>query len=482
MRGPLLVVLTLLPVLGAADRFEPVRETIRTQLRDTGVASVSVAVAQKGKIVWEEGFGWADKEKRIAATPHTMYSLASISKPITATGLMTLVAAGKLALDKPVNDYLGNGRIQGRAGDAAEATIRRVANHSSGLPLHYQFFYADEPYRKPSMDETILRYGNLVTPPGERHVYSNLGYGILGHVLSRLSGMSYPDFMRERVFMPLGLTHTSVDIGPGLEEHQAQRYGSDGLPIPFYDFDHPAASAVYSSAHDLVRFGMFHLKDHLADQQAILSDSAIEDMQKPTIVIDPTAGYGIGWRSQKMPSGHVVVSHTGGMGGVATVLTLIPSEDVAVVVLTNGERRELPRVADRILRILVPDLKLPSQSDPLAKVRPSKEWFGTWTGTIHTHKEDLALELKFLESGDVHASIGNQLVALVNDLRIENGMLTGRFTGDIRTDDANRRPYTLTLSVQLRNGKIQGGVTAVSNPGKRIGNALTYWTELSRAR
>ena len=71
-----------------------------------------------------------------------------------------------------------------RVGNAGDATVRRVANHTSGLPLHYQFFYADEPYRRPAMDETIRRYGNLVTAPGERYQYSNLGYGVIDYVIA----------------------------------------------------------------------------------------------------------------------------------------------------------------------------------------------------------------------------------------------------------------------------------------------------------
>jgi CubicO group peptidase (beta-lactamase class C family) len=94
------------------------------------------------------------------------------------------------------------------------------------------------------MDETILRYGNLVTVPGEKYQYSNLGFGVLDYVISRVSGRAYEDFMREEVFLKLGLTHTSIGLGPGLDRYQAVRYGPDGLPIPFYDFDH-RASAIY---------------------------------------------------------------------------------------------------------------------------------------------------------------------------------------------------------------------------------------------
>ncbi|WP_293848254.1 serine hydrolase domain-containing protein, partial [Steroidobacter sp.] len=104
----------------AADRFEPIRSYIRETLKEESIPSVSVAVARNGKIIWEEGFGWSSLERQVPATEHTMYSLASISKPITATGLMTLVAAGKVDLDAPANDYLGASKLRARVGDAQD--------------------------------------------------------------------------------------------------------------------------------------------------------------------------------------------------------------------------------------------------------------------------------------------------------------------------------------------------------------------------
>ncbi len=195
--------------------------------------SVAVAVARDGRIVWEQGFGWANREKRILATEHTMYSLASISKPFTATGLALLAQRSKIDIDRALNEYLGEAKLVARVGAAGDATVRRVANHSAGLPLHYQFFYADEPYRRPMMDETIRRYGNLVTAPGERFQYSNLGYGVLDYVITRVSASPTPISCAKRFFLPLGLTHTSIDVGPGLAEFEATRYGDDGLAIPF---------------------------------------------------------------------------------------------------------------------------------------------------------------------------------------------------------------------------------------------------------
>ncbi len=299
----------------AAEPLESLAPQIEKIRVDNSTPSIAVAVARHGKILWEQGFGWADRENRVPATEHTAYSLASISKPVTATGLMTLVQAGRIDLDHPINDYLGNAKLRAWVGDAREATVRRVANHTSGLPLHYQFFYADQPYHPPSMDETLLHYGNLVTVPGEHYEYSNLGFGVIDSVIARVSGQEYADFMRQEVFVKLGLTHTSIGIGSGLEKYQAIRYDASGAPIPFYDFDHRGASAVYSSAHDLVRFGMFHLKDHLSDQKAILTDASIDEMHRMTTSEedDPRSGYGIGWGIHDRQDGYHVVSHTGGM-------------------------------------------------------------------------------------------------------------------------------------------------------------------------
>jgi CubicO group peptidase (beta-lactamase class C family) len=242
----LTLLLLALPSL-AADQFDGIRTFIRQRLTETSTPSVAVAVARDGRILREEGFGWADREKLTPATADTMYSLASISKPITATGLMILVQGAKVALDRPVNDYLGNARLRARVGNAADATVR-VANHTSGLPLHYQFSYADEPYRRPSMDETILRYGQLVRPPGEQYEYSNLGFGILDYVIARVSGRAYEDYMRQDVFVPLGLNHTSVGIGPGLEQFAAVGRGLPACPTRRRRALSPLGSAATTSA------------------------------------------------------------------------------------------------------------------------------------------------------------------------------------------------------------------------------------------
>jgi CubicO group peptidase (beta-lactamase class C family) len=474
--------LSLVFTLSAADRFDGVRASIRKQLAETGVPSIAVAVARGSEILWEQGFGWADREKRVAATGHTMYSLASISKPVTATGLMLLVKDGKLDLDKPVNDYLANAKVRARVGDAAAATVRRVANHTSGLPTHAQFFWADVPYRPPSMDETILRFGSLVTPPGERYEYSNLGFGILDYVIARMSGKPYADFMRERVFVPLGLTRTSVYIGPGMKPYAATRYdlGGPGEALPLYEFDHPGASAVYASAHDLVRFGMFHLKAHLPDQKAILPDELIDAMQKPTAESGGKPVYGIGWAVNEI-GGYRFVSHTGGMPGVATALRLVPSEKLAIVVLANAAHALPHRIADEIAAAVLPGWKAPAAAPggPAPQFVPSKELTGKWKGKLVTYRGEKPFTLRVFESGDIHAQIEGQMKMLCNDVRWADDRLRGRMPGVLGIEEDARGNSFLQFFFKLRGNVLNGPVSSVSG-GRRSAGTVTQWLELTK--
>jgi CubicO group peptidase (beta-lactamase class C family) len=453
------------PVTSSYD-FGPVRAFIFQKMQSEQLPSVAVAVAKHGKIIWEEGFGWANREKMIPATANTMFSLASISKPITATGLMKLVEQGKIELDKPINDYLGFAKLTGLAGDPSGATVRRVMSHTSGLPLHYHFYYENSGEAKPPMDQTIARYGILVNPPGQVFQYSNLGYGLIDYVIERISRRTYADYMRREVFLPLGMTHTSVGIDPSLEEYAATRYDSEQQPIPFYDTDHPGASAIYCSAHDLVRFGMYHLKDHLADQEQILKDDTITTMQEPAILPTMAVGvYGLGWGVDRDKDRILKISHSGGMPGASTILNIFPTEDVAVVALTNTNNEVVLEIADRIAAAVIPKysetLEAKSKKDEKSEsFIPPAQLIGQWSGTIKTWEGTIPIWLTFKVDGDIHIKIGDELETVLNEVRFRDEHLTGRFAGTIPTKDASRHSHLVLLNVRLREEKLSGQVSA----------------------
>src|SRR5687768_7019252 len=154
LKLPILILAALCSV-GAAcaqDQYSAIRADIEREIAAGRATGVAVALTHNGKIVWEQGFGWADKERGRRVTPHTPFSLASVTKPFTTTALMTLVAANKVSLDARANDYLGAAKIRAGVGNPDDVTVRALASHSSGLPGTFQIFPTGGPLPQPSMD------------------------------------------------------------------------------------------------------------------------------------------------------------------------------------------------------------------------------------------------------------------------------------------------------------------------------------------
>jgi len=456
--------------LGARDpRFDAARASIREVMKRYALPSISVAVAKDGKIVWEQGFGWANLERKQPATPDTMYSLASLTKSFTAVAVMRLAEEGMIGLDAPANAYLGQARLRGLAGDASGATIRRILEQTSGLPLHWDFFYNDEPHAPPPVETTILHYGILVTPPGAVYQYSNLGYGILGHIISQVSGLGYSDYMHREVFLPLGLTRTSVGIALGLGPYAA-RYDAKQQPIPFYTFDHVAASAIYSSAHDLVRFGMFELKDHQLGWQPILKDATIDEMHKPVVPIGfQGTDYAMGWFVHLDDHGYVDVFHSGEMPGVTTMLSLYPAANLAVVVLTNKDIGPLAiePVSEQIVAAMLPKYAAALRANPHEypgppdrPYSPATELAGRWRGRVLTWKGEIPLAMDVQANGDIRVKLGDEPEALLRQTRWDGRKLAGYFSGNIPTPDADRYHTVLFAELWLRDGTLSGEINA----------------------
>jgi len=512
-----------MPALKTPDHnFDKLRDLIRSRMVEQGIPSLAVSVARNGEIIWEEAFGWADIERRLPATIHTPYSLASVSKPITTTAIMKLVEAGRIDLDKPVNDYLSPGsQLNVWIGDPKEVTVRRLASHTSGLTGQMNFYMESERGQMPPREESIRRYGNIITPPGERYQYANFGFGILDHIVARVSGLSFADFLRHEIFLPLGMNRSSLDIAPELAPYAASRYhgegnqgfgviasdgayassryDGEGKPIPFYEMDHPGASSVWGSVHDLVRFGLFHLRQRLPDQRAILSDQTILSMQQSAVRmtnVSPsdlnlraTSQYGIGWVIDQDELDHRI-SHGGGMMGTASKILLIPEHGIVIATASNTFAPLAYTIERDILAELLPEYAAKFAQDDESRAKsdqvggssegkfPVEELTGEWRGTLHTYEKELPIELSFMPTGGVHAKIGDQMSSLVNGARFAEGCLTGKMMGSVETADANRRPrhplHHLVLDLKMRGPSLNGAIVSVA------GTMLAHWTELHK--
>jgi CubicO group peptidase (beta-lactamase class C family) len=492
----------------AQYNFAAVRAYINKTIGEKQLPSVSVALAKDGKIIWEEAFGWADREKMIPATPGTMYALASLTKPYTSTGVMEQVEQHKIDLDHPINEYLGSAPLTAIVGDASDATVRRVLCHTSGLPIHSVNLLGNGA-QVPPMADTIRRYGTLVNPPGQYFDYSNLGYGALGYMTSLVSQLDWKDYMRDKVFLPLGLLHTSVGIGPGLEAYAAARYDKGNHRLPPLANDTPGAGTIWSSAHDAVRFGMFQLKDHLPDQLAILTDATLDLMKEPATGGVPSAGtmlgrksYGLGWFIDPDDHGYTVLSHEGAGLGATTTLEIFPTEDLAIVVLINQGIAEddlvdiVQHLAAAILPKYAAALKArapaPAQSaspGPEIQLPLLAELLGAWTGTARTWQGSVPLTVTIQPDGDVHVKLGDQLETLLTTVPpfIKEHRLVGMFTGTMPTPDVKNYADKVGLTLSLRDGRLIGEALAFNTMdfdpyAGRPEFTISFYVELTKSR
>ena len=465
----------------ADERFAKVEALVSSGLAQRNIPSVSIAVARRGRVIWERSFGWADREKQVKASPDTVYSLASATKPMTATALLVLVRAGKVDLDAPVERYIGPDQLTVYEGLAKDVTLRRLLHHTAGLPQHFNYFYADEPDRPRPLEETVRRFAIIVRPPGEEFCYANLGYAILGHVVARVSRRPLADFMKEEVFGPLGMTGAVFEPDPDRRKNLAVPYDNQGGSLPFHWSDTPGAAHAYASVHDLIRFGMFHLKDHLGDQPPILDDGTIVRMQteKDGAVHkgNGNESYGLGWFFKETAGGVRTVWHEGGWTGASAMLKLVPAEDLAVAVLINEFDTEfINEVTEETIRAMVPGYAAPKSPVADRSAAPAPPSFdlpaGTYSGGIRTLERTIPLLLEKTAGGELRARLGDpastsrpvrEVPAFVPRAP---GQLLVFFPGPLGAGDAVRHPHSVVLDLRWAGDELVGTASAWAPGGQ----------------
>ncbi len=303
-------------------------------MKEKKVASFQVAVARDGKILYEEAFGWANVEERIRTTPESMHLVASIAKPFTSTALMILAERGQIDLHGPINDYLAPSRLIAYQGNASDATVARMLLHTTGLPYGY-YICGDERPRaeRRTAGDLLALAGVVVCAPGTRYQYTNLGYGLLDEAVRDVSGVNIQEFIQREIIAALGLKHTGFFRSqPPPDKIATQNFEGGVLPMPF---DADGYTGLYSTAGDLVLFGMFHMKAHLSDQQPILSDSSIDLLWQYRDPGVESTTRRLAWDVQQ-DYGFETVQHGGGGPGMHNWLYMIPSEKVVIALMSNA--------------------------------------------------------------------------------------------------------------------------------------------------
>ena len=436
----------------------------------TGIA---LAVVHRGRIVCEQGFGWANREARLKATPHTPFSLASISKTFTTTALVTLAQEGKLSLDERANRYLGRLSLRGIEADAA--TVRQLGAHAAGLPSLFEMFPAEGVVTAPTVEALLHSFGTLAFPPGKLYEYSNIGYAALGAIASNLTGLEIGAFITQRLLEPLALRDSFFDTDQSALGRAAARYDELDRPIPYYTTATPASGEIYASAHDLALFALFNLKSRGSGRDAILSERWIDELHAP-VLHGPLAGATtFGWFSGRSSSGLPVLFKDGGQPGVSTIMYLVPSQQLACLVLTNrSDNGDLAQtLVDQLLGSVLPGWTTPDTAvnPPASPVSGQSPFLGRWSGKMGGAEVEARLELDVSVGAGATVAIDAKPVQRIDHLQLRGPALLGSTTGS----------KTLSLELLPYNGMLVGRILASdSSPGMLA--TIPFTTVLHRVR
>jgi len=316
-----------------------------------GAPGVATLVAVDGRVIYRGNFGQANTKTRAAIQSDTVFDIGSISKPFTATAILMLFEEGKLSIDDPLAKHLPELQRY-----PAGITLRHLLTHTSGLP---HFEPDEERTGQQFLPEEILawhaRQKKLRFTPGEKYEYCNGGYVLLSLIVERIAGQPFPEFVRQRIFQPLGMTRTSLRLATRQIENRAVGYrrsndagflvvsDSDGLRVQ-------GDGGIQSTVEDLLRWA------EAWTTAKLLKPETIRMALTPAVLNDGTrTSYGLGWGLSRV-EGRVMVSHDGRARGFRAYLAMFPASRGALVVVVLGNQREIEtgEVALKLAHIFTP--------------------------------------------------------------------------------------------------------------------------------
>jgi len=463
--------------------YATVARDVSAEINAGRLTGVAIALVHRGRIAWEDGFGWADEASRRKATAHTPFSLASTTKTFTTAAMISLVASGRLELDHPANDYLGPNKIRDDQGPVEAATVRTVATMASGLPTFFLMYPENEPTRQPSVDALLRTYGHVIAPPHTHYEYSNLGMAVLADIVARQSHEEFGKYLEQNLLAPLSMHDSFFDTDRSGRRFMATRYDDDGTPLPFYVTATPGSGEMYASAHDLALWAMFHLEDDRQGAARVLPDHMLDTLHRAAIRTGPDQYYGMGWEIWNPPGGRRVIFHGGGQSGVKVEFVLIPSDDVACIVLSNRhtDQKFIETVRDRLISTVVQGWHgLPASSDPSIPLRSAPDFVGRWRGVLRAGGKTEAALLVLRPDGSGSLALDDGEPYPVQGLGVVDGWLTGQSKGAIQAPDVQREVAdNVEIDLASRGGHLEGELVAWRKTGARMA-VLPFWIRLDR--
>jgi CubicO group peptidase (beta-lactamase class C family) len=374
-------------------------------LKEWSAPGVTIAVVEKNKVIYTGGFGYRDYEKKLPVTENTLFAIGSCTKAFTASILGMLAKEGKVDIDKPVRDYLSELVFKNEYTNK-HATLRDMMCHRTGLPRHDYSWYGSTATRNELLER--VRYQEPTFELRQKYQYNNFMFMAQGIVIEKITGKSWEENMRERIFKPLGMNNTNlsvIDMEKAADRSLAYSSADNKIKaIPYRNIDAigPAGS-INSCAKDMANWLLTWINDGKFNGKEIIPPSYRADAI--TAQIAPggglpgaenpdlhMSGYGLAWGMSSY-RGHYRVEHSGGIDGFITSTSFFPSDSLGIFVVSNqGTPTTSIRnfIADRMLKLsyrpwgktaLADKLK----ADSTAKKTPNADSINRKPGTKFSH-------------------------------------------------------------------------------------------------
>lgn len=326
-----------------------VDDYVKAEMARQELVGLSLAVVHRGRIVLERGWGFANLEHRVPATPATVYQSGSVGKQFTAGAVMLLAQEGRLGLDDPVSRFFPEAPAAWRG-----VTVRHLLTHTSGAGDYPDDFDFRRDYTEAELRQMILARPPAF-PPGGDWRYSNLAYVLLGCLIREVSGKFYGDFLAERVFRPLGMSTARIISEADIVPDRAAGYRREGGVLQNQEWVAPALNttadgALYLTVRDLARW------DSALDGTALFTRESLAAMRTPVRLTDGTSRpYGFGWRVGQA-GGHPLMAHGGSWQGFKSYIVRYPEDRLTVVALANLAGADPATIAHGVAALWNPEL------------------------------------------------------------------------------------------------------------------------------
>ena len=346
-----------IPFHSNTDKYAYVKEYmhwyIKEQMDENDIVGMSVALVDDQKIVWQEGFGYEDKEKGIKATPKTRYRAGSITKLFNAMAVMKLAEERKMNIDKPLKKYLSEFSIKSRFGSINNITPRNIMTHHSGLPsdwLDRMFATHPLPYTE---YVNVIQNEYVAYKPNTIMSYSNLGVTLLGHSVEKVSGMKYANYINKVLLTPMGMKNSEIKMV--LNGKHASKSYEENEETNEYAIGELPAGGLNTSVEELSHLAMMINTKGMYKKHRILKSMTLNKMfkvQNKHVALDVGDEMGLGFFIDHtlLDNKDVIYHHGGDTVAQHAFFAVAPRSKLGVVVMTNSAEANAPEIAKELMK------------------------------------------------------------------------------------------------------------------------------------